>query len=141
MSGPGGDAFGGSRACFEDIAGWLAGTEAASLAHAELEDNLDRRGRDLLRRLLQDHLDLRAAREERVEVNDADGVTYGSVEAGHSRALTTVFGVVSVERLAYRHRGAANLHPADAALEPAHRASLPRTAPPGCGRVDPRFLR
>lgn len=116
MNGDGGEAFGGSRGCFEDIADWLVGSEAASLAHGELEDGLDRRGRELLRRLLQDHLDLRATREERVEVTAINGVTHGSAEVGHSRALTTVFGTVTVERLAYRHRGAANLHPADAAL-------------------------
>ncbi|MGH9148817.1 MAG: ISKra4 family transposase, partial [Acidimicrobiales bacterium] len=116
MSGAGGDAFGGSRGCFEDIAGWLAGSDAASLTHGELEDDLDRRGRELLRRLLQDHLDLRATQEERVKVVAACGVAHGSVEAGHTRALTTVFGTVVVERLAYRHRGAENLHPADAEL-------------------------
>jgi len=116
VNGAGGEAFGGSRSCFEDIAGWLAGSEAASLAHGQLEDDLDRQGRELMRRLLQDHLDLRAEREERVEVVTADGVTHGSVEAGHTRSLTTLFGTVSIERLAYRHRGAANLHPADAAL-------------------------
>ena len=109
-------AFSGSRACFEDVVGWLEGGEAGSLTHGELEDDLDRRGRELLRRLLQDHLDLRARREERVEVIDAGAVTYGSVEAGHTRPLATVFGAVSVERLAYRHRRAANLHPADAVL-------------------------
>jgi len=113
---PGASAFGGSRACFEDIASWLEGTEASSSSHGELEDGLDRRGRELLRRLLQDHLDLRAQREERLNVKAVDGVTHGSVEAGHTRPLATVFGAVGVERLAYRHRGAANLHPADAAL-------------------------
>lgn len=44
------------------------GFDARALSHADLEDDLDRRGRDLLRRLLQDHLDLRAQREGRVEV-------------------------------------------------------------------------
>jgi len=116
VSGPGGEEFGRSRACFDDIAGWLEGTESASLSHAELEDDLDRRGRELLRRLLQDHLDLRAGREARLEVGDVDGIAHRSVEAGHTRALSTVFGAVSVERLAYRHRGATNLHPADGAL-------------------------
>ncbi len=113
---PDASAFGESRACFEDIVGWLAGAEAGSSAHGELEGDLDRQGRDLLRRLLQDHLDLRAQREERAEVTDADGVTHGSVEAGHTRPLTTVFGTVAVDRLAYRHRGTVNLHPADATL-------------------------
>ncbi|MDQ3783080.1 MAG: ISKra4 family transposase [Actinomycetota bacterium] len=116
MSGPGGDGFGASRSCFEDIVGWLDGTETSSASHAELEDDLDRRGRDLLRRLLQDHLDLRARREERVEVVGADGVAHRTVEADHTRRLTTVFGPVVVERLAYRRRGAANLHPADGLL-------------------------
>ena len=40
----------------------------------------------------------------------------GAIEAGHTRALTTVFGEVRVARQAYRRRGHANLYPADAAL-------------------------
>lgn len=117
-------AFDGSRVCFEDVVGWLEGAEAGSLSHGELEDDLDRRGRELLRRLLQDHLDLRAQREERVEVIDIDGLTHGAVEVGHARPLATVFGAVTVKRLAYRHRGTTNLHPADAALNlPAERHS------------------
>jgi hypothetical protein len=128
---PDASAFGGSRAWFDGIVSWLEGTEAGSLPHGELEDDLDRRGRELLRRLLQDHLDLRAGREERVEVIDAEGVTHGAVEAGHTRQLATLFGAVTVERLAYRHRGAANLHPADAALnlpEERHSHGLRRVA-------------
>jgi len=118
------EAFGESRACFEDVVGWLSGSEAASLDHGPLEDDLERRGREVLRRLLQDHFDLRAGQEERVEVTAGNGVIHGSVEAEHTRVLTTVFGTVGVERLAYRHRGAENLHPADAALNlPAERHS------------------
>ena len=110
------EVFGASRACFEDVVDWLAGAEAASLDHGPLEDDLERRGREVVRRLLQDHFDLRASQEKRVKVTACNGVTHGSVEAEHTRVLTTVFGTVSVERLAYRHRGAENLHPADAAL-------------------------
>ena len=80
-------AFGESRACFEEIVGWLEGTDAGSLTHGELEDDLDRRGRQLLLRLLQDHLDLRARQEQRTDVVDHDGVRHGSVEAGHHRTL------------------------------------------------------
>jgi hypothetical protein len=124
-------AFGGSQACFEEIVGWLEGADAGSLTHAELEDDLDQRGRELLRRLLQDHLDLRARREQRTEVSDADGVSYGSVETGHRRTLATVFGNVTVERFAYRHRGRPNLHPADGRLnlpEERHSHGLRRLA-------------
>ncbi|MDQ3575173.1 MAG: ISKra4 family transposase [Actinomycetota bacterium] len=110
------EVFGRSRELFEEVVRWLDGAEAAELTHAELESGLDERGREVLRRMLQDHLELRAQREERVEVVDADGVTHGAVEAGHARVLTTIFGEVNVCRLAYRHRGHPNLHPADAAL-------------------------
>ena len=50
---------------------WLNGAGADRLEHAELEDQLQTQGRALLRRLLQDHLDLRAGREHRVEVSDS----------------------------------------------------------------------
>jgi hypothetical protein len=111
------DPFGRSRACFAELVGWLEGSEAAGLSHAELEDQLDRRGRELLRQMLQGQLDLRALQERRAEeVKDADGVRHGAVETGHTRPLATIFGGVSVTRLAYRRRGHANLYPADARL-------------------------
>lgn len=111
-----GDPFAGPRTCFEELVGWLEGTEAACLTHAELEDQLDARGRELLRRLYQGQLDLRALREERAQVTDAEDVRHGAVETGHVRRLATVFGAVDVCRLAYRRRGHANLYPADAVL-------------------------
>jgi len=111
------ETFAHSRACFEEMLGWLEGPDAAALSHAELEDQLDCRGRELLRRMLQDHLSLRAVTESRLEaVLDAEAVTHGAVEAGHHRPLATVFGEVDVKRLAYRRRGHPNLYPADAAL-------------------------
>jgi hypothetical protein len=123
--------FAGSYQRFEEMVGWLNGADAAGLSHAELEDHLDRRGRELLRRMLQDHLDLRAAREQRVAAVDAEGVAHAAVEARHRRSLVTIFGVVDVERLAYRHRGHPNLHPADGALnlpEERHSHGLRRLA-------------
>jgi hypothetical protein len=112
-----GEEFARSRTCFAELEKWLAGGEAAALTHAELEEQLDERGRDLLRRLHQDHLDLRAAREQRREkVTGSDEVARTRVEPGHRRRLVTVFGEVTVTRMAYRAPGAANLHPADAEL-------------------------
>jgi hypothetical protein len=70
-----------------------------------------------LRQLLQDHLDLRAEREQRLtDVVDADGDGRGCVGYGHDRGLAGVFGEVTVARIADRARGRANLYPADAAL-------------------------
>jgi hypothetical protein len=113
---PGTDAFAPARNSFEEIVCWLEGTESASLTHAELEDQVERRGREVQRLMLQDHLDLRALREQSVGAVDAGGVVHANVEPGHRRHLSTVVGTVSVERLAYRQGGASNLHPADAAL-------------------------
>ena len=61
-AGPG-DGFAAGRETFESVVGFLDGAEAAAMEHAELEAELDTRGRELMRRLLQDHLDLRAGRE------------------------------------------------------------------------------
>ena len=109
--------FAGSREQFEVLVGFLDGSDAAGLSHAELEDRLDRDGRELLRRLLDDHLALRALREQRLaQVIGDEGTRRGRVESGHARALETVFGTVTVERLAYRAPGLGNLHPADAIL-------------------------
>jgi hypothetical protein len=114
-----------SRECFEQLLAWLEDGQATGMTHAELEDELACRGRELLRRMLQDHLSLRAASEPRLAaVADGAGVVHAAVEAGHCRVLASVFGQVQVQRLAYRRHGHENLHPADAALNlPAERHS------------------
>lgn len=96
---------------------WLGGEESAGCAHAELEARLQVDGRELLRQLLQDHLDVRTQRETRLAgVVGAGGVARSSAETGRARGLATVFGDVAVRRAAYRGRGRAGLHPADGAL-------------------------
>jgi hypothetical protein len=76
--------------------------------------------------MLQDHLDLRSIREPRqAQVTGSDRVARRRIEAGHERALATVFGAVTVTRIAYRALRASNLHPMDASLNlPLERASF-----------------
>jgi hypothetical protein len=110
-------AFDQSRERFETILAWLSGPESAGLTHAELEDHLQVASREVFCQLLQDHLDLRAQQEPKLAgVVGADQVARHTIEAGRARTLATVFGDVRVERLAYRARAHADLHPADAAL-------------------------
>ena len=110
-------AFDRSRERFESVVGFLHGSQAAGLTHSELETRLSVDARELIRVLYQDHLDLRTGREVRLPaLTDAAGICRGAVERAHRRPLQTVFGAVNVDRLAYRHRGEANLYPADAAL-------------------------
>ena len=110
------EAFTGAREQLAETEEWLAG-EAAGLQHAELEEQLDVRGRELMRRLFQGHLDLLAAREvRRDDVAGEDGAMRTRAEQGRTRPLVTRFGQVTVSRIAYRSPGRGNVHPLDAVL-------------------------
>jgi hypothetical protein len=124
------DPFAISKAMFTALAAELSGPAAAGLTACELEDLLDERGREVIRQLLQDHYDLRAAREEqqareqRAPATDPGGITRTRLETGHGRLLATLFGTVRVTRCAWRKPGAGNWCPANAALSlPAGRHS------------------
>jgi hypothetical protein len=111
------DAFARSRELFEQTVGWLGGPEAAGLEHAALEERLAAAGREVQRLQLQEYLDLRAAREpRRTDVAGDDGIVRTRAEKGHSRPLASVFGEVTVTRIAYRAPGTPNVHPADEEL-------------------------
>ena len=131
------DPFAVSRGMFDVLAAELAGPAAAGLTACELEELLDERGRGVVRQLLQDHLDLRAIREEQQArghpgpAEGSDGIIRTRLETGHGRLLSTLFGTVTVTRCAWRKPGTGNWCPADAALSlPAgrHSHSLARLA-------------
>jgi Phage integrase, N-terminal SAM-like domain len=99
---------------FAGLAAWAA-DEAGYLDHGEREKVIGQEGRELLRRLLQATFGIDSAREERADgVTSAAGIQHGTVEAGHGRGVTSVFGPVRATRLAYRSRREPNLYPADA---------------------------
>jgi hypothetical protein len=134
---PGAGPFAASTSLFTALVADLQAPEAAGLTACELEELLADRGRQVLRQMLQDHLDLRAAREEdaarehHTPAVGPDGITRSRVEAGHRRLLATLFGSVRVTRCAWRRPGAGNLYPADAALSlpaPRHSHTLARLA-------------
>jgi hypothetical protein len=89
-------AFAASRGLFEQVAADLTSPDAAALTHSGLEDLLAARMREVTRQLFQDHLDLRAVREQRAgQVVDAAGVERTRIERGRRRILATVFGKVT----------------------------------------------
>ena len=65
------DAFAQARGCFEDMLAWLEGNESAQLSHADLEDEIVRRGREAQRLAFQDHLDAPQT------PSNAESVTFG----------------------------------------------------------------
>jgi hypothetical protein len=104
---------------FEALKGRLQSTETVSMTHAQLENLILREGRELMRRLMQDHLSLRARQEREgrldVPVVGADGARR-THRRPTERPLMTIFGPVRVPRLAYSARRTTSLHPLDAAL-------------------------
>lgn len=126
------EAFARSVSAFDLLTATLSDQTAGAWTHAELEEHLRGAGRALMRQLLQDHLDLRAIREEEhlrarpdLRVTGPDGHTRPWRERGHERWLSTVFGHVRVGRVAHRGPGVSNVHPADVLLSlPAGRHSM-----------------
>ena len=111
------DPFRNSRAVFEAAVTGLSRED--SLDHAELERRVEEHGRELMRALAQDHLDLRAVRERQARpeaVRGADGVARTEVRSS-SRPLGMLFGGVIVRRLAFvKHGASGGLRPLDARL-------------------------
>jgi hypothetical protein len=108
-------ALAGTAEQFAGLAAWAA-DEARFLDLGEREEVIGEEGRELQRRLLEATFAIDAAREEGppAPVISAAGIRHGTVEAGHERGVTSVFGPVRVSRMACRNRREPNLYPADA---------------------------
>ena len=117
------DAFAEPRAEFGAIESFLRSGEACEMTHSELERELEKRGRELMRQLLQSHLEVRGPGDTVEPVKGCDGVERKQ-ERVHGRSLETVFGEVRVERVGYGAEGVESLHPLDGELNlPAERYS------------------
>lgn len=92
---------------------------AGTVSLGGAEEELRTSGRDLIRQLLQAVVDAASAAEERVPggVDGPDGVRRRRVEDGHARTVATVFGRITVSRLAYRAPHTSNVHPLDQVLD------------------------
>lgn len=113
-----------AEAAFVQAKAYLSSRDAQHMSESDLERELDRRGRELMRKLLQGHLTHRSPGEAAGPVAGADGVARAE-RRQHTRHLETIFGTVQVERLGYARPGHASLHPLDAALNvPPERYSL-----------------
>jgi hypothetical protein len=94
----------------------LQSASAMAKTHAELEEYVTREGREFQRRILQEHLNLRAAAERRIPVVDAEGEKR-TARRRLGRSLLTIVGGVWLERLAYQAaEGEVALFPLDGSL-------------------------
>ena len=109
------DPFAVADDAYATITKFLHSEEARRVKHSDLERQLEAMGRELMRKLLQAHLDLRQPGEAREPVRDAAGATLTPTPV-HTRSLETIFGTVEVARTGYRGGGTPSLHPLDGAL-------------------------
>ena len=109
------DAFAEARECFGAIETFLGSKEACSLRESDLERELEKRGRELMRQLLQAHLEVRGPGEAATPVK-GPGEDERVQQRLHERGLETVFGEVRIERAGYPAKGKDSLHPMDADL-------------------------
>jgi len=112
------------RQCFEHIVDFLDSGEGYSMDLSNLERELKKRGLELMRILLQEHLDSRSPGQCEQPVGSADGVER-TQQRLHERKVETVFGTVQESRVGYGREDANSLHPLDAELNlPPERYSL-----------------
>jgi hypothetical protein len=135
--------FSHAHFAFRQLETWLTSAETAGASEAQVEEQLQQRGRELLRSLLQAHLQQRGvgdvgpalrvfavpdtpggsheASPETPPVEavpqtlPAEGVRHAE-KRSHDRTLHTVFGEVTVERIGYAATAQASVHPLDEQL-------------------------
>ena len=86
-----------AEAVFADAKAYLSSREAQQMSESELERELHRRGQELMRRLLQGHLDQRTPGEAAGPVEGADDVERSQRRLQEHHPETT-FGTVQVAR-------------------------------------------
>src|SRR5260370_1653092 len=125
--------FSQARFAFRQLETWLTAAEATTASEAQVEEQLEQRGRELLRLLLQAHLRQRGtgqvgpalrvfappaanAASDDAGASPPEGLRHGEKRL-HERTLHTILGEVTVERIGYAASGAASVHPLDEQLQ------------------------
>ena len=128
--------FSQARFAFRLVETWLTSEEANLASEAQVEEQLELRGREVLRLLLQAHIRQRGSGEvgpalrvfspppPAATPNQSTNPTPERLDGGvlhsekrlHQRTLHTILGEVVVERTAYVAAGEASIHPLDEQL-------------------------
>lgn len=109
------DPFAAADQAYATITEFLRSEEAWQVKHSELERQLEGMGRELMRKLLQAHLELRQPGQAVEPVRDAAGTRLTPTPV-QGRSLESIFGTVEVARTGYGAAGTSSVHPLDGAL-------------------------
>jgi hypothetical protein len=106
------ESFSSSRQSFNELIGSLSSDVTSGMDHSDLERFLQTEGRELLRRLFEEHLKLRGNGNVGDAVQGSDDLER-SYKRESDRSLKSVFGEVSIERMGYGAPGNSSLYPKD----------------------------
>jgi hypothetical protein len=103
---------------FSELERFLQGAAKEQLELGAVERESERRGRELVRLLLQAHLDARGEGDvgEAIIVHSPEGPMRLGYKRRHSRPVLTLFGEVHVTRMGYGAPGHQAIHPLDREL-------------------------
>jgi hypothetical protein len=107
--------FGDADAKYLEIKELVESSELSSKPHDEVERLLETEGRELLRRLYQDHMTLRGQEESTGAVVGSDGIERTHLRE-RGRWVSSIFGPVWLERTGYSYPGSASVFPVDSDL-------------------------
>jgi hypothetical protein len=111
-----------ARQEFKSLEKWLFSEEVSHMGLRGVELGEELRGRELLRLLLQAHIDARGDGDVGASIKVLEGsnpnraVLY-THKRMHDRRLVTLFGEVWVKRVGYGKRGKVSIHPLDEKLQ------------------------
>lgn len=95
----------------------LQSEEQSNSEHGDIESFINKEGQEILRRLLQGWLNLKAANEDkRINVNSVSGDKLNHARLDTSRPLNSLFGQVTVTRIGYSQINKSSVFPVDAEL-------------------------
>jgi hypothetical protein len=103
---------------FWELERFLEGAARARLGLSEIERGSEQRGRELVRRTLQAHIDARGDGDVgcAIVVQGPDGPVRLAYKRRHTRLLLTLFGQVRITRIGYGAPGREAVHPLDQQL-------------------------
>jgi len=109
--------FSGAQEQLDQLIKQLQSEDYTESEHGDIEKFINKEGQEILRRLLQGWLDLKAANEERKDsIISVSGDKLNHVKVDTSRPLNSLFGQVTVTRTGYSQIKKASLFPVDAKL-------------------------
>ena len=108
--------FHGAYEKFIEMTTHLSAMSKGDETHSEIEAYLETDGRELLRLLLQEHLDNQGCGRVAEAVHGSDGVLRSHKREHMETGYKSVFGAVRVARTGYSQRGVSSLFPRDAQL-------------------------